>query len=374
MSRVNSIVRKRRAAEKVYLPSNARDNQYIIAEMPLTDELISLVVGDIDQEAYKPYQVFYQKLAKLVFDIVEESGIEHANFVANNRLVRVRNSDEQQVLHTAQQSFFFYNPIQNSTFKAYFDGAHRSNKVKFLFLASGDNLRGDSAAFHHKVFNTVTKISQRLGLPPAMLKMRDHQHLTYDIFAADKGHKETVTHAFREISARYLQQGYELTGAFSAITYAVVSIPMTRRLLKNVDIDYDNKDPFNALYETIKTAFTDAAAQHGLNHGAMIANGMSPIVRYDETQTNIVNGEIISLGFNPANATSGMLCKWQSDKLVDTIRLVFFASDVDESHNTYGKFVNQVTQCIGNMAQTLNWKKDSDYMLMRLHQQVIRRV
>ncbi|NRA60390.1 MAG: DUF3083 family protein [Psychrobium sp.] len=374
MSRTNSIVRKRRAAEKVYLPSNARDNQYIIAEMLLTDELITLIVGDVDQSVDKPYQLFYQNLAKLVFDIVEESGIEHANFIANSRLVRVRNSDEQQVLHTAQQSFFFYNPTQNSTFKAYFDGGHRSNKVKFLFLANGDNLRGDSAAFHHKVFNAVTKISQQIGLAPGVLKMRDHQHITYDIFGADKGHKETVTHAFREISARYLQQGYKLSGAFSAITYAVVSVPMTRRLLKNVDIDYDCSEPFNTLYEKIKTAFTNAAAQHGLNHGAMIANGMSPIVRYDETQTSIVNGEIISLGFNPANAIGGIICKWQSDKLVDTIRLVFFASDVDESHNTYGKFVNQVTQCIGDMAKNLNWKKESDYMLMRLHQQVIRRV
>ena len=35
-----SIIRKRSAAHKSYLPSNARDNQYILAEFSITDELI----------------------------------------------------------------------------------------------------------------------------------------------------------------------------------------------------------------------------------------------------------------------------------------------------------------------------------------------
>ena len=374
MSRVNAIIRKRRASEKVYLPSNARDNQYIIAEMPLTDKLIELVVGSLDLDVPQPYQKFYQTLSKLAFDVVEECGIEHANFVANSRLVRVRNSDEQQVLHTAQQSFFFYNPGQNSTFKGYFDGNHRSNKVKFLFLATGENLRADSAAFHGTVHQAVQKISQRIGLDVGELKMRDHQHLTYDLFAVEKGHKETVTHTFREISARYLQQDYQISDEFSAITYAVVSVPMTRRLLKNTEIDYDSTEPFSFLYQKISDAFTQSAQQHELTHGAMIGNGLSPIIRYDETENTVINGEIISLGFNPHNQSGGIVCQWQSDKLVDTIRLVFFATESDKSHKTYGKFVNQVTECIDTLADRLNWKKDSDYMLMRMNQQIIRRV
>ena len=141
MRRASSILRKHRASEKVYVPLNARDNHYVIAEMPLTDELIDLVGEVVDPTQEQPYQKFYQKLAKIAFDVVEECNIEHANFVANNRLVRVRNSDEQQVLHTDKQSFFFYSPMHNSTFKGYFDGAVRSNKVKFLFLATGANLR-----------------------------------------------------------------------------------------------------------------------------------------------------------------------------------------------------------------------------------------
>ena len=60
MIRSSSIVRKHRASNKVYVPKSSRDNQYLIAEMPLTDRLIELVVGEIDFSVKEPYQKFYQ--------------------------------------------------------------------------------------------------------------------------------------------------------------------------------------------------------------------------------------------------------------------------------------------------------------------------
>jgi len=286
----------------------------------------------------------------------------------------VRNSDEQQVIHTQKQSYFFYSPGHNSTFKGYFDGAVRSNKVKFLFLATGDNLREGAAKFHQKVFDAVNKISQCIGLDKSELKMRDHQHLTYDVFARDKGFKETITHSFREISARYLQQDYPVSGEHTAITYAVVSVPMTRRLLKGTNIDYDSLQPFDDLYRKIAHAFSKSVQKYKLNHSAMIADGMSPIVRYDKKENTIINGDIISLGYNPHNELGEITCNWQGDKLVDTIRLVFCATDFDETHQTYGKFVNQVMLSMADVALSLNWKKQQDYMLMRLNQQLVRKV
>ncbi len=374
MRRASSILRKHRASDKVYVPKNSRDNHYLIAEMPLTDQLIELVVGKIDDSINEPYQKFYQKLARMAFDVVEECNISHANFIANNRLVRVRNSDEQQVLHTDKQSFFFYSPLHNSTFKGYFDGKVRSNKVKFLFLATGDSLRENAACFHQKVVKAVSLISQRIGLELGALKVRDHQHLTYDIFANEKGSKESISHSFREIATRYSHQGFPVEGEHNAITYAVVSMPMTRRLLKGTKIDYDSVLLFENLYTEIADAFTAAAKKFKLNHAAMIANGMSPIVRYDKTESTVVNGDIISLGYNPHNEQGDISCQFQGGKLVDTVRFVFFATDFDETHKTYGKFVNQVTQAVTMLAEKLNWKKDCDYMLMRLNQQLVRRV
>jgi len=374
MRRSSSILRRHRASEKVYVPSNARDNHYVIAEMPLTDELIDLVGEVVDSTLEQPYQKFYQKLAKMAFDVVEECNIEHANFVANNRLVRVRNSDEQQVLHTDKQSFFFYSPKHNSTFKGYFDGAVRSNKVKFLFLATGENLRENAAGFHQKVLKAVSTLSQKIGLKAGALKVRDHQHITYDIFAREKGNKESVSHTFREISTRYQHQNVVVDDDATAVTYAVVSMPMTRRLLKGTEIDYDSNKPFEQLYAKISQAFILANKKHQLSHAAMIANGLAPIVRFDENASTIINGDIISLGYNPHHESRDISSQWHGGKLVDTVRLVFFATDFDETHKTYGKFVNQVTQAVATIADELNWKKDHDYMLMRFNQQLVRRV
>lgn len=374
MNRSNSTFRRHRALDKVYVPKNSRDNHYLIAEMPLTDKLLSLVVGDIDESTPQPYQKFYQKLSRLAFSVVEECNIPHANFVANNRLVRVRHSEEQQVLHTDKQSFFFYSPHHNSTFKGYFDGAVRSNKIKFLFLATGANLRENAAEFHHKVMEAVALISQRIGLEPNELKVRDHQHITYDVFAREKNNKETITHTFRELSTRYSNQGFPVEDGSSAVTYAIVSMPMARRLLKDTEIDYESDKPFEGLYTKIASAFTNAAKKHQLKHATMIANGMSPIVRFDEQAQTIVNGDIVSLGYNPRNKDEVVNCNWEGGKLVDTVQLVFCATDFDEAHKTYGKFVNLVTQAIYTMAEELNWKKEQDYMLMRFNQQLLRRV
>lgn len=374
MNRSSSAFRRHRALDKVYVPRDSRDNHYLIAEMPLTDKLLELVVGSVDDSAEQPYQKFYQKLARLAFNVVEECDIPHANFVANNRLVRVRHSEEQQVLHTDKQSFFFYSPNHNSTFKGYFDGAVRSNKVKFLFLATGANLRENAAEFHQKVMNAVEMISQKIGLEANNFKVRDHQHLTYDIFAREKNNKESITHTFREISARYLNQGFPIAEGSSAVTYAVVSMPMTRRLLKNTEIDDDSNAPFEELYKKIALAFTNSISKHKLTHATMIANGMSPIVRFDEQEKTIVNGDIVSLGYNPHKKDGEVQCDWEGNKLVDTVRFVFYATDFDEAHKTYGKFVNLVTQAIYTMADELNWKKEQDYMLMRLNQQLLQRV
>lgn len=374
MIRSSSIVRKHRASNKVYVPKSSRDNHYLIAEMPLTDRLIELVVGKIDFSVKEPYQKFYQKLGKLALDVVEECEIPHANFVANSRLVRVRNSDEQQVLHTDKQSYFFYSPLHNSTFKGYFDGTVRSNKIKFLFLATGEDIRENAALFHQKVYKAVNIISQRIGLEANDLKLRDHQHLTFDVFAKAKGNKDVITHTFREISARYLQQDYAITDDFSAVTYAIVSMPMARRLLKNTEIDYDSDEPFELLYQKISKAFEKSVEKHQLSHASMIANGMTPIVRYNKGGGTDINGDIISLGYNPHNKEGEVNSIWQGDKLVDTVSLVFCATDFDEAQNTYGKFANQVIQAIHTMAEELNWKKERDYMLMRFNQQLLRRV
>jgi hypothetical protein len=371
MRRTSSILKKHRTGERVYVPSDSRDNQYILAEIPLTDNLIDLVCGGIDITADKPYQKFYQSLSHKVFDIVEEHGLSHVNFVANNRLVRVRYSGEQQVLHTEQQSFFFYCPEHNSTFKGYFDGAIRARKVKILFLATGQELRVNSGKFHDKVYQAIKDISKKIGLTENEIKLRDHQHLTFDVFAKEKGDTNSVSHTFREIADRYESQNLSISKAHTSIAYVVASIPMARRLLKGADIDYLSDEPFTKLYQKIESAFNNSCNANQINQAAMIANGVSPFVRYDENETTKVTGELISIGVNPNNAETRFCVHWEADQLVDTLRFVFFADKSDETHHNYGKFVNQAIAAVRAFSDEVNWKKESDDIIVRVHQHIM---
>jgi hypothetical protein len=371
MRRASSILRKHRAGERVYLPNDARDNQYILAEIPLTDELIKLVVNHVDTSKEKPYQAFYQTLAYQVFQTVEEFGLTHVNFIANNKLVRVRYSGEQQVLHTNQQSFFFYCPEHNSTFKTYFDGAIKARKVKILFLATGKDLRVNSGKFHSKVFAATEAIAKKIGLAPDTIKLRDHQHITFDVFAKEKGNKETITHSFREIAERYRSQGIEIKDDHTSITYAIASVPMARRLLKNTEIDHTSSSPYANVYSKIENAFKQACEANQIDQAAMIANGVSTFVRFDENESVETRGELMHLGVNPKNAESRFSVAYETDKLVDTIRFVFFADQSDETHNNYGKFVNQVIGSVRSFADSVDWKKADDDIMVRVHQHIM---
>jgi hypothetical protein len=374
MRRTSSILKKHRNKEHVYLPADARDNQYILAEIPLTDKLLELVGVEVDNSSSKPYQKFYQALSHKVFNIVEAHDLTHVNFVANNRLVRVRYSGEQQVLHTEQQSFFFYCPEHNSTFKGYYDGAIRAKKIKILFLATGKDLRVNSGKFHNGVYKAVQEIAQKVGLSEGDIKLRDHQHLTFDIFAKDKGGTNTLSHTFRELADRYESQGQAINDKHTSITYVVASIPMARRLLKGANIDYLSETPFTHLYQKIEKAFNISCEANQIDQGALIANGLSPFVRYDENEVSTAKGELISIGVNPDNPESRFCVHWQGDSLVDTLRFVFFADKSDETHHNYGKFVNQAIAAVRKFSDEVDWKKESDDIIVRVHQHIMMNV
>ena len=374
MRRAGSILRKHRAGERVYLPKDARDNQYILAEIMLTDELLNLVTPNFTETGDKPYQKFYRTLAHKVFEVVESHGLTHVNFIANNKLARVRYSGEQQVLHTEQQSFFFYCPEHNSTFKTYFDGATRTRKVKILFLATGQELRLNSGKFHNTVLNAISDLSTKIGLSADQIKVRDHQHLTFDVFAKDKGLKDTITHSFREIADRYDAQGYPIKNDHTSITYAIASIPMARRLLKGTEVDYDSEQPFEHLYAKIEASFKASLEGSQLNQAAFIGSGVAPFVRYDQSEGEEIRGELISILVNPDNADSRFFAHWDGDNLVDTLRFIYIADESDEKNNNYGTFVNQVIDAVKKFADDVAWKKEADDITVRVHQHTMQSV
>ncbi|PCH95299.1 MAG: hypothetical protein COB83_09155 [Gammaproteobacteria bacterium] len=363
--------RTRNTQHKVYIPSSARDNQYLMAKIPLTTELLSKYADLIDVSSTRPYAKLYQKLAKLFFTINDELAIESSQFIANDKFARVRYSPEKLISETKQQLLFLYNPKYHTSQNAFFDGEIKAKKLTLLFLANGDELRVNSAAFHQQVINAITKFTEQTGLRKQDIRVSDHQHLTYDLFAKDKGVEGTQIHKFRSLANRYLTENQILPNETDALTYAVVDFPINRRVRSMVAAADDNTgEQFNELYNLIADAFISSAKNQNLHNGAFIANGLVPIVRKGEDENVIANGELLMLGYNPSHTSCGYTCKWDSAKLVDTIQLIFVASDQNKSAHGYGKFVNQIELALRAFAQRLDFVNDKEEMLVRLHQHI----
>ncbi len=365
-----SISRTRNTQHKVYIPSSARENQYIMAKIPLSDELLAKYADLIDEKSPQPYARFYQTLATLFFIINEDLAIESSQFIANDKFVRVRFSPEKLTSQTKQQLLFLYNPEYHTSQNVFYDGAKKAKKLTLLFLANGDELRVNAAKFHQQIIQAITRFAEQTGLDKSVVRISDHQHLAYDLFAKSKGIEGIQPHKFRSMTNRYLADEQNLPSTTDAMTYAVVDFPINRRVRSLVAKSGNVSEQYNELYNLIADAFISAAKSQNLHNGAVIANSLVPIVRKGEDENVIANGELLMLGYNPSHTSCGYTCKWDSAKLVDTVQLIFVASDQNKTSHGYGKFVNQIEQALRAFAESLSFVNDKEEMLVRLHQHI----
>lgn len=362
------IIRKRNASYKSYLPKNLRDNQYLIAEFIISDPLIEKFNLNSENKSQQPYYDVYQGLSTLFFKAADKYEIENCQFIANDKLARVRFSHEMHQWQTNQQILFYYNPALHRLQKSFFDANKRAKKVTLLFLASGEDIRINAASFHAKVIQLLGKFSQDIGIEKSQVRLRDHQHLTYDLYARSKGCGDTVAHKLRTIPKRYASQHVNLPGEYSAITYAVINLPISNSLLNLVDIDAHAQDPYNPLYTLITDTFTNAAKRYNLNNGAIIANGLIPIVRHNVHDTVSSVGELQILGYNPEQLSCGLISKWDASKLVDNIQLVFVAAKEHQGENGYSQFLNKIEHAIQLVGEVLNLDETREEVIVRFHQ------
>ena len=238
-----SIIRKRSAAHKCYIPNNARDNQYILAEFTITDELIQRFSSSNNSTSTTKqgkYYGLYQTLAKLLFDLSDFFEVENCQFIANDKLARIRFNQELHQWQTNQQILFYYNPENHQLKKSFFDANKRAKKISLLFLTSGKNIRENAAQFHAKVSQLVCEFAKKIAIDKCDVRLRDHQHITYDLFAKSKPENQdnnlaTQAHKLRPIITRYQSQHVALPEFHSAMTYAVVTLPLSNRLINTFE-------------------------------------------------------------------------------------------------------------------------------------------
>jgi hypothetical protein len=364
------LSRTKNLKHKAYIPSSARENQYLMAKIPLTDELTAQFQSLIDLNSETPYEKLYQHLADKFFEINDSLSLESAQFIANDKFARVRFSPEKLTAQTKQQVLFLYNPKYHTSRNSFYNGANKAKKITLIFLASGDDIRGQSAQFHKTVTKALTAFASEASISVEKIRVSDHQHLTYDLFAKSKGVDGSQAHKFRPITDRYMADNHALPEKVNALTYAVVDFPLNRRVRDLVSNDENPQEKYNPLYNLISDAFISSAKNQNLNNGAVIANGLVPIVRSGADENVVTAGELLMLGYNPEQTSGGYTCKWNSAKLVDSIQLIFVASEQDRTSHGYGKFVNDVEQALRAFAQKLDFVAEKEEMMVRLHQHV----
>ncbi|MDX2368717.1 MAG: DUF3083 family protein [Colwellia sp.] len=378
-----SIIRKRSAAHKSYLPNSARDNQYILAEFTITDDIIQRFSLDTTSttanNAPKNYCDFYQRLAKILFDLSELFEVENSLFIANDKLTRVRFNQEMHQWQTNQQILFYYNPESHQLNKSFFDANKRAKKISLLFLSTGKEIRKNAARFHAKISQLVIAFANKTAIDVSDIRLRDHQHITYDLFTPNKLDKSkstngddsaTQTHKLRPIIQRYADQQVVLPEFHSAMTYAIINLPISNRLLNMVDVDPNSTDPYNPLYTYLTDTFTQSAKRYNLNNGALIANGLVPVVRYSIHEITSRLGELQMLGYNPEQNPCGIVSKWDASELVDNVQLVFVATDKNQTEHGFGRFLNQIEQAMKLMATELEMQPHKEEVIVRFHQHV----
>jgi hypothetical protein len=365
-----AISRTRNLQHKVYIPSSARENQYLMSKISLSDELLAKYSDLIDHNADVPYEKLYRTLANYFFTINDKLAIESTQFIANDKFARVRFSPEKLTAQTKQQVLFLYNPKYHASQNAFFNGQNLAKKITLVFLPNGDDIRIQSAQFHTLVKKAIEAFSKEVKISPTEIRLCDHQHLTYDLFAKNKGIEGSQSHKFRTMTDRYAADKLSIPESADTLTYAVVDFPINRRIRALAPVDENPQERYNLLYNLISDTFISAAKHYNLNNGAVIANGLVPIVRRGEDENVIRNGELLMLGYNPKHTSCGYTCKWNSAKLVDSIQLIFVASEQDKNSHGYGKFFNNIEQALRSFTEQLGFIHDKEEMTVRLHQHV----
>lgn len=378
-----TIIRKRSAPHTSYLPYNARDNQYILAEFTVTDELLKRYSPNIPfneiNNSSEDYADFYKRLSKILFDLSQTFEVDNCLFIANDKLTRVRFSQEMHQWQTNQQILFYYDPENHQLKKAFYDADKRVKKISLLFLTTGTKIRDNAAQFHAKISQLVTAFAKKTEIDISDVRLRDHQHITYDLFTKEKlnNHKlanndnlTSQVHKLRPIIERYASQHVALPEFHCAMTYAIIDLPISNRLLNMVDVDPESTDPYNPLYTYLTNTFSQSAKRYNLNNGALVANGLVPIVRYSIHEIVSRIGELQILGYNPEQNPCGFVSRWDASELVDTIQLVFVATDKNQTEHGFGRFLNQIEHTVRLMTTELEMEPSKEEVIVRFHQHV----
>ncbi|WP_105198857.1 MULTISPECIES: DUF3083 family protein [unclassified Pseudoalteromonas] len=341
---------------RVYIPTNARANQYILAEFKPDEDFYA---------CFSDYASAHQRIVRQLFALCDDAELYNVHVLVNDKLPIVRFHEEAYCLETKRQQLFFYNPRYHEAHTLHGDDTQKARKVRLLFLATGEDIRAHSADFHSRVAKVLTTLQEQLPNQAQPFKVRDHQHLTYDIFARAKGFKESYGYKLRALDSRYEARGCPLP-EHRDLTYARFTLPLTRQV-KTQLLDNDTTD-FAQFYARIADAFVTACEAKRLPRRAMVANGRTPLIRHRDIDTSAHNEELEKLSFLPCQDNTQNYVLYNGNQLVQSIDFVIVAGTEDKHDMGYGRFMNQVESVIKSLCTELHVNPERQDINTRFYQ------
>ena len=253
---------------RVYIPTNARASHYLLAE---------IIPNEGFYAGFNNINACYAEIAKQLFALSDENDVHNVHLIANDKLPVVRFHEESYQFETSKQMLFFYNPSYHEAHKVHYQPGVASKKIRLLFLATGEDLRANSAKFHTKVQKVLQDLHAKVFSNQPQFKLRDHQHLAYDLFAKEKDNKESFGYKLRSLHPRYEARQCSIPEEHAEITYVTFALPISRAIKAQLRDQLKSED-FAMFYEYFANAFKRACEAQNLTHTGMVANGAAPII------------------------------------------------------------------------------------------------
>ncbi|KFZ37954.1 hypothetical protein HR45_05425 [Shewanella mangrovi] len=344
---------------KLYVPLTTRTNQYISAELKLTDELLV---------HYQDVEQCYQQIAEQFFKLTEVHHLFNVHVIANDKLPIVRYHTEAYCLQTAEQILFFYDPEHHEAQNLFYQADYRARKLRFLFLATGNDIRANAASFHKNVRMVIDKLSTQLPAQSQPFKVRDHQQMSYDLFAAAKRSTETYGYKLRNIYKRYKSRGCELPANYTSTAHVKVTLPLSRQLKQQLMLHGQDDQ---ALYRYLEDHFLSAINQRHLTHAAMVANGLTPLVRNSKFELKGQTAETQHIGFNPNDNEAEYQRYWDGGKRhVEAVDFILVATTQDYAEPGYCRYMNHVEAALKDFAKSIGLDPKKQVMTVGFYQHI----
>ncbi|AQS37864.1 Protein of unknown function (DUF3083) [Shewanella psychrophila] len=346
--------------QKVYIPKDVRSNQYITAEIKVTDALLA---------HYPDYKTCYQTLSRIIFNLAEQEELYNLHVITNDKLPVVRFHTEAYCFPTAEQIIFFYNPEYHEAQTLHSQDDYRARKIRVVLLATGEDIRANSANFHIKVQSFLAKLMPQLPEKDLAIKIRDHQHLSYDLFAKAKGNKESYGYKLRSISDRYGARSCPIPELHGSLCYVTVKLPLSSKLKQSL-LPKEYTNDFSPLYQKLEDAFIQATSAKQLKRVAMVANGLTPLVR--NSKYDLVDGtdEVQMLGFDPNVEEQQYTRHWDGSHLVEMVSFTIAAGEKDCKDGGLGRYLNRVEDALKSLTSELALDKSREELIVRFHQHI----